>query len=227
MKIRNLIILLISVLSLNSCFIGDTDDLEVVYQPTLIELVCQTKEISTFCKMIYKTTTFPEGSGIGAGQPIAAWKIQFSGRGGFDANTGEACASDVETLFVPSDSAFAVFFTNFPHWLDSTGTVDLDRIPTDSLTKIVLHHMFSRPNGRGAKLFVEIENPVCAEEQIVRGSNNPYKMMDGNNFIFAENAQGNVAALSVLTNRFSIIESPDLATTDGAIYIINNVLGPF
>ncbi|MEZ5002337.1 MAG: fasciclin domain-containing protein [Chitinophagales bacterium] len=174
------------------------------------------------------TSKYPNGSGLASGSPIAAWQLQFSGRGPHDPTTGQACASNVETVFAPNNDAFNEFFQNFPHWLDSNGEVVLDSIPQDSLDMIILHHIYSNnTNGLGAKLYVEIENPVCSEQQIIRGSNNPYKMMDGNNFIFAENAQGNVAALSVLTNRFSIIESPDLATTDGAIYIINNVLGPF
>ncbi|MEZ5009148.1 MAG: fasciclin domain-containing protein [Chitinophagales bacterium] len=228
MKFRNLILLVISAFSLNACFIGDTDDLEVVYEPTLIELVCQTPEISTFCELMYKTSpsTIP---GISFGQPVAAWRIQFSGRAGFDANTGEACASNVETVFAPSDSAFTVFFSNFPHWLDSTGVVDYDKIPTDSLTMIILHHIYADvTSATGAKLYIEIENPVCSEEQILRGSNNKYKMMDGNFWIFAQNPAGDVAALSEITSNFSSrLVTPDLATTDGVVYILNKVLGPF
>ncbi|MCB0501207.1 MAG: fasciclin domain-containing protein [Bacteroidetes bacterium] len=220
MKIRNLIILLITVLSLNSCFIGDTDDLEVVYKTTLIEVLCQTPELSTFCDMVYLTTPRPEG-GRDQFTPFMAWKLQFSG-------SGRGCPdrNSVETVFAPTNAAFEA-------WFSRLGFTDLedfvDRLPDGSIRQgkqdtidiLVKHHVLNK-----VKLINNVQDfTECNVEELIGGSEG-YEMMFGR-WNFLENpTTGQFIAASVTfgNQTTTAITSPDLSSTDGAVYAVNDVL---
>ena len=115
------------------------------------------------------------------------------------------------------NEAFEAWMANFPHWNS------IDDIPADTAFLVVKHHVYNK----NAKLFIEIDNPVCTEQEIEPGNTNPYKMWHGK-WIFARNINGDVFPLSENTGQFAAaIYSPDITTTDGAMYVINKVLGPF
>jgi hypothetical protein len=200
-----------------SCWIGDQDDPEILYDSTLIELMCQNPDISTFCQLTYLTSLIPPGT-IGGGDgvdrvPSAAWKLQFSGRIIVD---GVSCSSGVESVFAPDNNAWIEFFENYPHWNS------IYDIPTDTVDLLIKHHIFL--DGK----LIRPNDPVdCATTPIILGSEG-MPMWSGR-WVFVRNQEGDVRALSEQSGRFlnQNIESPDLSSTDGSVYIINQVLGPF
>ena len=197
-------------LILSACWIGDRDDYEVQYDSTLIEVLCQTPGAQTFCQLSFMTPTYQSGASEGA--PIVGFVLGQSGIGGSD--QGIRCASSVETVFAPSDSAWQVYVDRFPHWNS------VNDIPQDTLFTILKHHIV-----RNKKLHVQIDNPVCADEEIQNGA--IYQMWDGRNWQF-QVVNNQLAALSLANSQFTVdIYSPDTTTTDGIVYVIDKVLGPF
>ena len=215
MNLKHFITLLALSLSLSACWVGDRDDLPLVYDNTLIEVLCQTPDCQIFCELAFRTPTYQSGASEGA--PIVGFTLGTSGFGDVDPNTGERCASQVETVFAPTDSAFIAWLEFFPQW-----DTYLD-IPPDSVFLVLRHHIY-----RGDKLFIEKDNLVCREREITIGSGANATNMWFGTWAFAQNADGDIAPLSEQTNRFaSPIFSPDISTTDGALYVIDRVLGPF
>jgi len=217
MKFYNLIIALTLMLGLNSCWIGDQDDPEILYDPTVIQIMCQTPELGTFCEMAYLTSLLT-GPCIGcngstAMTPSAAWKLQFSGRTIVE---GKACPTQVETVFAPTNDAFATFMEEFPHW------ESIYDIPQDTVDLIVRHHIFL-----DSKLINQLgEDSECMAEELIGGSAG-YDMWTGR-WIFLANSTAFIAASENSGRQTTTpILSPDFSTTDGVVYVIHDVLAPF
>ncbi len=217
MKFKNIFGLIAVVFSFNACWIGDLDDIDVDSGATVIQVLCQNGETTIFCDLAYRGEVYTYGTAIGA--PITGHVLGQARAGGVDPNTGERCVSEVKTVFAPSDSAFLAWIDDYPQW------ETVYDIPADTVDLILRHHIFL-----GNKLFVQIENTVCSERQIVFGNANPYKMWAGGDWIFARNATtGDVFPLSEATGDFATqaIFTPDMTTSDGAVYVISKVLAPF
>jgi hypothetical protein len=216
MKFRNIIGLFVIALSFNACWIGDHDDIEVESSSTVIQVLCQNGETTLFCDLAYRGQVYTYGTAIGA--PVTGHVLGQARAGGVDPVTGERCVSEVKTVFAPSDSAFLAWLEDFPQW------ETVYDIPADTVDLILRHHIFL-----GKKLFVQIENTVCSERQIVFGNANPYKMWAGGFWIFAVSPGGDVFPLSLETGDFAdqAIFTPDMTTSDGVVYVISKVLAPF
>lgn len=194
------------------CWVGDQDDPEILYETTIIEVLCQTPEFSTFCNMIYLTPPVHTGNSAGL-VPIVAWQLQFAGR---DIVNGMACPSNVESIFAPTNQAWENFLNRFPHW------ESIYDIPQDTLTWLVQHHIYTK-----GKLMNNLgEDPECTAVEVVGGAT--VRMWTGN-WQFLENAQGEFIARSVESNEFTTvpIQSPDISSTDGVVYRLADVLPPF
>jgi hypothetical protein len=215
MKIRNFISLFCVAFIINACWIGDYDDIDVEAGPTVIQVLCQNGETSIFCDLAYRGNVYTYGTAIGA--PIVGHVLGQARAGGKDPVTGERCVSEVKTVFAPSDSAFIAWLEDYPQW------ETIYDIPADTVDLILMHHIY-----RGAKLFTQIENPVCAERQMIFGNANPYNMWYGH-WIFATNASNDVIASSIEAGDFirTPIFTPDITTSDGAVYVVSRVLAPF
>lgn len=216
----NRILLICSILLalvLQSCWIGDQDDPEILYEPTVIELLCQNPDLSTFCELVYLTPVIPEGTvggGSGIGRvPEAVWKLSFSGRGPI--RNGQACPSDVETVFAPDNEAWETYLAANPQW------PTIYDIPKDTVSLLVRHHIFNQ-----GKLLLPSAAPECTAVDIIGGSTG-YNMWVGR-WAFATNPAGDFFGISLLSFvTTQPIISPDLSSTDGAVYIVNTVVPPF
>lgn len=216
MKTFQLILAFCTTLLVSSCLIGDSQQPVVHYDSTLIELLCQNPELSIFCKLANRTTPVQTGESAGL-VPEVAWVLQFSGRQGINPdNPGIACPENVETVFAPSDSAFQVFIDQYPHWRS------IYDIPLDTVALILKHHIYI-----GNKLTRPGDPQDCATRPILLGSAG-MPMWYGR-WTFVRNPQGDVRAFSNQSMRFlnQNIVTPDLSSTDGSVFIINQVLGPF
>ena len=217
MKLLNFLIATCLTLSLSSCWIGDQDDPEILYDTTLIELLCQTPEISMFCEMIYMTPPQLLGESPGL-VPIVAWQLQFAGREGVGIGSpGQtACPSNVETVFAPTNEAVIDFLEDFPHWNS------IHDIPSDTMFQLCAHMIYTR-----GKLKLPNGTPECHEKQILGG---PIYNMWHENVRFVTNDEGEFIFGSLsLSGDFATtpIISPDLSSSDGAVYIIHEFVAPF
>lgn len=215
MKIRNIFLLVISVFGLNSCFIGDTDDLNVDRKTTLIEVLCQTPELSTFCNLVYQTTPLPEGN-RGQFTPSVAWILQFSGSG-----LGCPDKNSVETVFAPTNDAFAAWFTRlgYTDLEDFIGPSPISQGKQDTIDILVRHHILNK-----VKLVNNVEDfTECNVEELIGGSQG-YEMLFGKWSFLEANGQFIAASQTFGNQTTTAITSPDLSSTDGAVYSVNDVL---
>lgn len=226
MRVKSLLVLFFCALFLNACFIGDRDDLDIVYQPTIIEVACQTAELTTFCKLLDLGTRYPDNTGFRyQGLPVVKAKLMFATREG----ENRECSGGTETVFAPNNQAWEDFLTANPQW------PSIDSIPPSTVDRLLRHHIHAGHPDKafmGRKLFLREDTTrtfVCAEELMNFGSANPYQMLDGSEWIFAQNSEGEVRPLSLSTGVFGGInlETPAIETTDGIVYIVDKVLGPF
>lgn len=212
MKIHHFVLAFLLTMALHSCWVGDLDDPEILYETTVIEVLCQTPELSTFCELIYLTSPIQTGNSAGL-VPKAAWVLQFAGRSG---GSNGACPTNVESVFAPTNEAFEDFMSDYPQW------ETIYDIPQDTLNQLVLHHIFL-----DGKLINNLgSNSECTAVEIIGGLN--YKMWFGR-WQFLTNAEGEFIAQSLDSNEFTNVPivSPDLSSTDGAIYRLAKVLPPF
>jgi len=209
MKFHHLAIALMLMLGLNSCWIGDQDDPGILYDETIIEILCQTPQLTEFCKMVYltKPTSFN-------GQPSAAYELYIASAG---ITNGQACPRNVESVFAPSNTAIEEFLDDNPQW------ETIYDIPTDTMDLIVKHHI--RLKWKMVN-FDNLSDYDCTMQEIVGGARYPMWIGD---WQFLTNAQGQFIAASVQGNVATTtpIITPDISSTDGVVYIIEDVLPPF